>query len=50
MCAVPPGNLGMRWANFALRGWKTLSAVDERLEGLVPRGLFYNAEITGLKP
>jgi ubiquinone/menaquinone biosynthesis C-methylase UbiE len=48
--AVPPGKLGMRWAYFALNGWKVLSAVDERLEGLVPRGLFYNAEITGLKP
>jgi ubiquinone/menaquinone biosynthesis C-methylase UbiE len=48
--AVPPGKLGLRWANFALRGWKALSAVDERLEGLVPRGLFYNAEITGVKP
>jgi ubiquinone/menaquinone biosynthesis C-methylase UbiE len=49
-CAVPKGKLGMRWANFALKGWQRLSAVDERLEGLVPRGLFYNAEITGLKP
>jgi ubiquinone/menaquinone biosynthesis C-methylase UbiE len=48
--AVPPGKLGMRWAYFALNGWQVLSAVDERLEGLVPRGLFYNAEITGLKP
>jgi ubiquinone/menaquinone biosynthesis C-methylase UbiE len=49
-CAVPKGKLGMRWANFALKGWQRLSAVDERLEGLVPRALFYNAEITGLKP
>jgi ubiquinone/menaquinone biosynthesis C-methylase UbiE len=49
-CAVPPGKLGLRWANFALKGWKALSAVDERLEGVVPRGLFYNAEITGTKP
>jgi ubiquinone/menaquinone biosynthesis C-methylase UbiE len=49
-CAVPREKLGMRWANFALKGWQRLSAVDERLEGLVPRGLFYNAEITGLKP
>jgi ubiquinone/menaquinone biosynthesis C-methylase UbiE len=49
-CAVPPGKLGMGWANFALKGWQRLSAVDEKLEGLVPRGLFYNAEITGLKP
>jgi ubiquinone/menaquinone biosynthesis C-methylase UbiE len=49
-CAVPKGKLGMRWANFALRGWQRLSAVDARLEGIVARGLFYNAEITGLKP
>jgi ubiquinone/menaquinone biosynthesis C-methylase UbiE len=49
-CAVPKDRLGMRWANFALKGWQRLSAVDERLEGLVPRGLFYNAEITGTKP
>ena len=49
-CAVPPGRLGMRWVNFALRGWQALSAVDARLEGLVPKGLFYNAEITGRKP
>ncbi|HVU93343.1 MAG TPA: class I SAM-dependent methyltransferase, partial [Jatrophihabitans sp.] len=49
-CAVPAGKLGLRWANFALRGWQALSAVDERLEGVVPRGLFYNAEITGTKP
>jgi ubiquinone/menaquinone biosynthesis C-methylase UbiE len=48
--AVPPGKLGMRWATFALNGWKSLSALDEKLEGLVPRGLFYNAEITGVKP
>ena len=48
--AVPPGKLGLRWATFALNGWKRLSAVDEKLEGLVPRGLFYSAEITGVKP
>ena len=48
--AVRPGRLGMRWANFALRGWLRLSAVDRVLEHLVPKGVFYNAEITGLKP
>jgi ubiquinone/menaquinone biosynthesis C-methylase UbiE len=48
--AVAKGKLGMRWANFALRGWQRLSAIDARLEGIVPLGLFYNAEITGLKP
>jgi ubiquinone/menaquinone biosynthesis C-methylase UbiE len=48
-CAVPKDKLGLRWANFALKGWQQLLRVDARLEGLVPRGLFYNAEITGLK-
>jgi SAM-dependent methyltransferase len=49
-CAVPKEKLGMRWATFALRGWQALSAVDARLERVVPAGLFYNAEITGRKP
>jgi ubiquinone/menaquinone biosynthesis C-methylase UbiE len=49
-CAVPKEKLGMRWANFALKNWQRLSAVDARLERIVPRGLFYNAEITGVKP
>jgi SAM-dependent methyltransferase len=49
-CAVPPDKLGLRWANFALKGWLRLSAVDRVLERVVPAGLFYNAEITGLKP
>jgi ubiquinone/menaquinone biosynthesis C-methylase UbiE len=49
-CAVPKDKLGMRWATFALHGWQRLSRLDERLEGIVPRGLFYNAEITGRKP
>ncbi|MGH8862428.1 MAG: class I SAM-dependent methyltransferase [Jatrophihabitantaceae bacterium] len=48
-CAVPKDRLGPRWANFAFRGWRALMAVDRVLEGVVPKGLFYNAEITGLK-
>ncbi len=48
-CAVPREKLGMRWATFALKGWQRLLALDQRLEGVVPRGLFYNAEITGVK-
>ena len=48
-CAVPPGKLGFGWANFAFRGWTRLSAVDAQLERVVPKGLFYNAEISGLK-
>jgi SAM-dependent methyltransferase len=49
-CAVPKGKLGLRWANFAMRSWQRLSALDRVLEGIVPKGLFYNAELTGLKP
>lgn len=47
--AVPREKLGWGWANFALHGWLTLSAVDAVLEHAVPDGLFYNAELTGLK-
>jgi ubiquinone/menaquinone biosynthesis C-methylase UbiE len=49
-CAVARDKLGMRWANFALKSWQRFSAVDRVLEHVVPQGLFYNAEITGLKP
>ena len=48
-CAVPREKLGMRWANFALKGWTGLSSVDRVLERVVPKGLFYNAEITAIK-
>jgi ubiquinone/menaquinone biosynthesis C-methylase UbiE len=49
-CAVPRDKLGFGWANFALKGWTRLSAVDRVLEHVVPKGLFYNAEVTGVKP
>jgi hypothetical protein len=49
-CGVREGKLGQRWAFFAFIGWMRLSAVDRVLERFVPKGLFYNAEITGLKP
>jgi ubiquinone/menaquinone biosynthesis C-methylase UbiE len=48
--AVPADKLGYRWANFAYRSWLRLSALDRRLERIVPQGLFYNAEVTGRKP
>ncbi|MFN2519100.1 MAG: class I SAM-dependent methyltransferase [Jatrophihabitantaceae bacterium] len=48
-CAVPRDKLGVRWANFAMRSWQRLSALDRVLEHVVPQGLFYNAEITGLR-
>ncbi len=49
-CAVAKDKLGLRWALFALHAWRRLSAVDRLLERVVPKGAFYNAEITGLKP
>ena len=48
--AVPPGKLGVRWAMFAWRGWRRLSALDAGLlTCVVPRRFFYNALITGTK-
>jgi SAM-dependent methyltransferase len=49
-CAVPREKLGLRWANFAFASWLRLSAVDRVLERVVPAGLFYNAEVTGIRP
>jgi SAM-dependent methyltransferase len=48
--AVPPNKLGVRWAMFAWRGWRRLSALDAGLLArVVPRRFFYNALITGTK-
>ncbi len=50
-CAVQPGALGWRWANFAYRGWQRLSALDEKvLARIVPPQFFYNVSVTGTKP
>ncbi|GAA4887790.1 class I SAM-dependent methyltransferase [Actinomycetospora straminea] len=48
--AVPPEKLGMGWAMFAYRTWQRLSWLDERLSRVVPRSLFYNALVTGVRP
>lgn len=48
--AVPRERLAFRWANFAMTGWQRLSTVDRLLARVVPKGLYYNVEITGLKP
>ena len=48
--AVPDGNLGVRWANFAMLTWQRLSALDRALSRVVPQGLYYNVEVTGLRP
>lgn len=48
--AVPRDKLGFRWASFAMQSWLQLSKLDEVLSRVVPAGLFYNVEITGVKP
>ena len=49
--AVPPEKLGMGWAMFAYRTWQRLSWLDEHvLSRVVPRSLFYNALVTGVRP
>ena len=49
--AVPSGKLGLRWAMFAYRTWQRLSWLDAHLLAkALPRGLFYNVLITGVKP
>jgi ubiquinone/menaquinone biosynthesis C-methylase UbiE len=49
--AVPPGRLGWGWARFAFTSWKTLTWIDENFwRRVVPKGWFYNVEITGTKP
>jgi ubiquinone/menaquinone biosynthesis C-methylase UbiE len=49
--AVPKDKLGFGWAMFAYRSWQRLHAVDSKVWAkVVPNRLFYNVEITGLKP
>jgi SAM-dependent methyltransferase len=48
--AVLPEKLGMGWAMFAYRTWQRLSWLDARvLSRVVPRSLFYNALVTGVR-
>ena len=49
--AVPSEKLGWGWAKLAYATWRTLMAVDEKvMHRVAPRGLFYNALVTGVKP
>lgn len=49
--AVPEGKLGFGWANFAYRTWQALSTVDDAvLRQVLPKEVFYNVLITGVKP
>ncbi|SFB16124.1 Methyltransferase domain-containing protein [Amycolatopsis marina] len=49
--AVPQEKLTLRWRLFAYKLWLQLSALDKKLlSKVVPRQLFYNVMITGVKP
>jgi SAM-dependent methyltransferase len=49
--AVPEGKLGWGWGMVAYRTWQALSAVDSGvLRHVLPRDLFYNVLVTGVKP
>ena len=49
--AVPPEKLTLGWRLFAYRLWLRLSALDRKvLAKVLPRELFYNVMITGIKP
>ncbi|NKQ57532.1 class I SAM-dependent methyltransferase [Amycolatopsis sp. K13G38] len=49
--AVPQQKLTLRWRLFAYRLWLRLSALDKKvLSKVLPRELFYNVMITGIKP
>jgi ubiquinone/menaquinone biosynthesis C-methylase UbiE len=44
---VPDGLLGPRWAAFAYHSWLSLSGIDRRLYGVVPKDRFYNLLLYG---
>ncbi len=48
--AVNPERLGWRWAMFAYRSWRRLSAADRVLAKAIPQKFFYNVGVTGTKP
>ncbi|MDQ0379533.1 class I SAM-dependent methyltransferase [Amycolatopsis thermophila] len=49
--AVPQEKLTVRWRMFAYHLWLRLSALDKKvLAKVLPRELFYNVMITGIKP
>jgi ubiquinone/menaquinone biosynthesis C-methylase UbiE len=49
--AVPPEKLTVAWRLFAYRLWLRLSALDKKLlSKVLPRQLFYNVMVTGVKP
>jgi SAM-dependent methyltransferase len=49
--AVPQEKLTFGWRMFAYRAWQRLSWLDENvLSKVLPREVFYNVMITGIKP
>jgi ubiquinone/menaquinone biosynthesis C-methylase UbiE len=49
--AVPQEKLTARWRMFAYHLWLRLSALDKKvLSKVLPRELFYNVMVTGIKP
>ncbi|GGM35837.1 methyltransferase type 11 [Longimycelium tulufanense] len=49
--AVPRERLGLGWARFAYRSWQGLTWLDENLlRPVLPREIFYNVLVTGVKP
>jgi ubiquinone/menaquinone biosynthesis C-methylase UbiE len=49
--AVPQEKLTARWRLFAYHLWLRLSALDKKvLSKVLPRELFYNVMVTGIKP
>jgi len=42
--------LGVRWKLFAFQTWRLLTLLDDKvLTRVVPRGLFYNVLVTGVR-
>jgi ubiquinone/menaquinone biosynthesis C-methylase UbiE len=49
--ALNPDRLGTRWKLFAFGTWRRLTWLDETLlRRVVPKSLFYNALVTGVRP
>lgn len=49
--AVPQEKLTAQWRLFAYKAWLRMSALDKKvLAKVLPRELFYNVMITGIKP
>lgn len=45
-----PDLFGKRWMRFAFRGWRSLYRLDQLLYPLLPKSLYYNLLLSGLRP